>query len=352
MKSKEKILICYNNPVLVYENYIGKKFHDSSENVDSSETATLLCVEEIKNILSKRFEEVKTLAFNSDVEKTISQIRKIDPDIIFNLVEAVDGISNYEAYAAGIFELLNIPYTGNEPISLASCLNKYRTKLVLEANGIPTPKSFVAELNSIIEEEKFSLKFPVILKLLNEDASIGISELSVVNNFDDINKRLKFLFKTYKQNVLIEEFIEGRELNVAILGDSVLPISEIVFKGLPKDLPKIVTYEGKWSPESIYYKFTKPNCPAEIDEQTKNIVESAALKAFKILNCRDYARVDIRLSEKNIPYIIEVNPNPDISSDAGFARAAKAAGMNYSDLIKSIANFALTRKMNDQKVEA
>jgi D-alanine-D-alanine ligase len=186
------------------------------------------------------------------------------------------------------------------------------------------------------------LSFPVILKLLNEDASIGISEFSVVKNFLQLKKQLNFLLRTYKQEIIIEEYIDGRELNVAVLNDIVLPISEIKFTGLPKGLPKIVTYDGKWISNSIYYENTKPKCPAILNKITKNKIEKIALESFEALNCRDYARVDIRLKDKSL-YVVEVNPNPDISFDSGFARAASAAGISHQELLVTIANFALSR---------
>ena len=128
------------------------------------------------------------------------------------------------------------------------------------------------------------------------------------------------------QKIILEEYIVGRELNVAILDNKVLPISEIEFNGLPDQLPRIVTYDSKWIDGSIYYKNTKPIVPAKLNERTRRRVEKVALTAYDALNCRDYARVVIRLNKKGIPFVIEVNPNPDISSDSGFARAAAAKG--------------------------
>jgi len=174
----------------------------------------------------------------------------------------------------------------------------------------------------------------------------------VVKDLESLNSHVEFLKNTYRQDILAEEYIEGRELNVAVLGDKILPISEIKFDGLPEGLPKIVTYDGKWIADSVYYENTKPSCPAVINPGLKKKIEEIALLAFKAMSCRDYARVDIRLSHDNIPYVIEVNPNPDISMDSGFARAAAAAGLSYSDLLFTIAGFALARKEYDTKIKA
>lgn len=352
MKINSKILVCYNSPVSIFSVYNGKPEKSSLSSKDLSESGFAKELVIIISSLEEKFLSIDSLPISGNIEKSIAKITEFNPDVIFNFVESIEGVASYEYCIAGVYELLGYNYTGNIPSCLGNCLNKERTKNILRSFGINTPKSLIVRSNDKVEEKNFNLKYPVILKLLNEDASIGISELSVVNDFDSVNERLKFLFNTYKQDVIIEEYITGRELNVAILGANTLPISEIKFKGLPKGLPKIVTYEGKWTEDSIYYLHTKPSCPAKISTAVKVKVEQLALAAFQAMNCRDYARVDIRLSKNNVPYVIEVNPNPDISTDSGFARAASAAEMTYSDLLFTIANFALARKLNDTKNKA
>ncbi len=357
MKTNAKILICYNSPVSIFTIYNGKPQVGESADEgyspnDLSETGFSKEISKVEKSLLEKYAEVKSLAVDKNVETAISSINKISPDIIFNFVESIEGISTYEYCMAGLFQLLGYEFTGNIPSCLGNCLNKERAKNILRSHGITTPNSLTVSYSQRISQSDFDLKFPVILKLLNEDASIGISEFSVVNDFNGFMGQLEFLQKTYKQEVLVEEYIEGRELNVAVLGNKTLPISEIEFKTLPDGLPKIVTYDGKWMEDSIYYEHTKPVCPAELDEKIKKKIEETALHAFEAMNCRDYARVDIRLDKNEIPYVIEVNPNPDISTDSGFARAAAAAGMSYSNLLSRIAEFALDRKKNDSQIKA
>jgi D-alanine-D-alanine ligase len=352
MKKTAKILLCYNPPVSVYSIYTGKPIKDSKLRDDTSEVGFSNELNKIKRSLQKYFTSVKTLPIERDVVKTINQINSFSPDIIYNLVESVEGISSYEYCLTGVFELLGYHYTGNIPSCLGNCLNKARTKNILRSFGLKVPADLILKHNEKLKEEDFNLKFPVIMKLLNEDASIGISEFSVVKNFKELKKHLKFLYETYRQDIIIEEYIDGKELNVAILDEKVLPISEIKFDGLPENLPKIVTYEGKWMDGSVYYEHTKPKCPAQLGKNTKAKVEKTAMLAFKSMNCRDYARVDIRLSKKGVPYIIEVNPNPDITTDSGFARAAKAAKINHDKLLAVIAELALSRLRNDKKNKA
>lgn len=347
MNLDKKILICFNEPTRLYANYLGKEITNESENIDLSERDFLNQIENIKTILSKKFLSVDTLPVNSDIKSLIKKINSFSPDVILNFVESVEGVSNLESYVAGIFDLLGIPYTGNNPICLGNCLIKSRTKQILNSHGIKTPRHFITTLNRVPTPRELLMRYPMILKLAREDASIGISEFSVVNDYDSLKQRLQYLYKTYNQEVLIEEYIEGRELNVAILDDQILPISEIRFDGLPENLPKIITYEAKWSSDSIYYRHTTPRCPAPLEKKLKQKIEQLALEAYKALECRDYARVDIRLNNKNVPYVIEVNPNPDISPDSGFVRSAAAAGISYEDLLFRLTQMALNRIQYD-----
>ena len=352
MKDNSKILICYNSPVSVFPIYNGKPEEKQYEVNDLSESVFSKEISSIKKSLQEYFTDVKTFAIDGNVERNISKINHYSPDVILNFVESVEGISTYEYCMAGLFELLKVEFTGNQPLCLGNCLNKQRAKDILRAHDINTPKALVIDSSGKTSAKSFTLKFPVILKLLTEDASIGISEYSVVKNFKELKDHVDFLASTYKQNIIAEEYIDGRELNVAILGNTVLPISEIEFEGLPDGLPKIVTYDGKWIADSVYYENTKPKCPTELDARTKKRIETIALQAFNALGCRDYARVDIRLDENGIPFVIEINPNPDISSDSGFTRAAAADGMSHSELLFRITNFALSRRINDTQIKA
>jgi len=347
-----KILLCYNAPVSIYEVYNGKPKASDGNVDDTSESGFVRELDTLAVSLRKYFSHVETLAVTRNISETVQKITAINSDAVFNLVESVEGNASFEAYHAGVFDLLDIPYTGNTPQALGNCLNKTFAKQVLLANGIKTPGSLTLTPQTPLSPQKFSLRFPVITKLAKEDASIGISEHSVVSSFENLKKQVKFLISTYNQDVIVEEYIEGREFNVAVLGNRALPISEIDFSGLPDDLPKIVTYEGKWISESLYYKHTNPKCPAKLSELQRQHIEETALNTFRALECRDYARVDIRLDKKNVPYVIEVNPNPDISTDSGFARAAKADGMEYSELLFAILNLALQRGKLDSKIKA
>jgi D-alanine-D-alanine ligase len=352
MKTHAKILICYNSPVSVFPIYNGKPIDESMDSKDLSEHSFAAQIKETENHLRMFFTEVKSLPVDKNVKKSIDEIINYNPDAILNFVESIEGISYYEYCMVGLYELLGYHYTGNIPSTLGNCLNKKRTKEILFSNGIKTPRSITLSPKNKFTNKDIDLNYPLILKLLDEDASIGISENSVVSNYKEFRKHFAFLSETYKKNIIIEEYIQGRELNCAVLDGKVLPISEIDFSGLPENLPNIVTYDGKWIEGSTYYNHTKPVCPANIDSGIKAKIEEIAINAYSVLNCRDYARVDVRLSNDGTPYVIEINPNPDVSSDSGFARAAAASGKSYSELLYTITSFALQRKYNDTKNKA
>lgn len=345
-----RVLVCYNEPVRLYENYIGKEIESPEQNIDLSESEFSKLITSIEDALKIHFLNVKSLALGKNVKTNIQNITEYSPDVIVNFVESIEGKSNFESYNAGLYDILGIPYTGNTLACLGNCLTKSRTKQILNSFEIKTPDFLTIPFGKIPKEGEIILNYPLIIKLLNEDASIGISENSVVYDFDSLRRRISYLFDSFKQSLIIEEYIEGRELNAAVLGDEVLPISEIRFDGLPEEYPKIVTYEAKWSADSIYFKHTKPQCPAELDEATRRKVEKLAIDSFHAMECRDYARVDIRLDKKNNPYVIEINPNPDISPDAGFVRSAAAAGYSYDKLLYTLTMFALKRIKHDTQI--
>ncbi|MDD8012950.1 MAG: ATP-grasp domain-containing protein [Acidobacteriota bacterium] len=339
----EKILICYNEPVGIYENYSGKAAPGGAAVEDSSDPGLTAQVGEIQKILQQRFEQIECLPFSRDFAKALRRILQLEPDIILNFVEALAGDVNFEGHIAGAFEILDIEFTGNKSLTLGNCLNKLKTKQILRSLGVRTPRHFLARSGGTLIETDVKLKYPLILKLNKEDASIGISENSVVADFPGMQAQLDFLFRTFRQDVLVEECLPGREISAAILGDRVLPLSEISYASLPENLPRIITYEAKWAPHSPYYLGTVPVCPAPLDEELRALIEKKALAAFNALDCRDYARVDFRLSKRDIPFVIDVNPNPDISPESGFIRSASHAGISYEEVLFTLVEFALQR---------
>lgn len=302
------------------------------------------------------FDSVKTALFSlghqvspiSIDDGFYESLRKEDFDLAFNLCDdGIRGNSLLEPHIPAILDILQLPYTGSGLLTLAICLDKAKAKKLLSFHNIPTP-CFQVFSNP---QEELSLEFPLIVKPLHEDGSIGIKEDCVVRTEERLREKVEFIIKNYRQQTLVEEFIEGREINVGILGNinhTILPLSEIIFDDLPKDFPAICSYEAKWHKESTFYRKTPPRCPADLPPPLGAKIKAYALDAYAILGCQDYCRIDFRIDKENNPYILEVNPNPDISKDAGLALMAKAAGIEYEGLIERIVDFALQRYENSR----
>jgi D-alanine-D-alanine ligase len=358
MRKKIYIAIVYNEPTAQTKSgrkYIseagvlqdGSKLSsvDTEVMTDLSEVGVLEEKEDISKALQSLGYKTSIFNVNGDIVRFISYLKDESPDLVFNLCESVGNEAIHEMHAVGIFELMGIPYTGSTPLTLGIALNKVRVKELLSYYGLPTPKFqlFRSPVRISIDE---NMNFPLIVKPSHEDASIGIETSSVVSNLSELRKRIRFVIERYDQSALVEEFIDGRELNVAILGNRkpvVLPISEIDMSTLPPQYRRIITYNAKWMKGTDEYEHTKGICPAPLPQSLENKIKEMALQAFNMLNCRDYTRVDFRLSKDNKPYLLEVNPNPDISDDAGFARSAKAYGYTFTELIGKIVECALER---------
>ncbi len=294
------------------------------------------------------------LALNHNVtlieanNECFSKLKSVKPDFVFNIAEGKKGI-NREAHIPAILEFLEIPYSGSDPLTLSSTLNKARTKEILTYHNIPNAKFVLA--NSINDIDDFNLEFPVILKPIGEGSSKGIYNSSVVNNYSELKERLTEKLVLYNQPCIIEEFLNGREFTVALMGNApdikVLPIVEINFSELPKDLAPIYSYEAKWIADTKENPLEIFSCPADLPNNLKEQIENIALRTYKVLDCKDWSRIDIRLDKFGTPNIIEVNPLPGILPDplsnSCYPKAARAAGMDYNTLINNVLNIALKR---------
>lgn len=237
-----------------------------------------------------------------------------------------------------------MPYTGCPPQAIALARDKPKTKVLLRGAGLPTPHFQVIER---LPCPGCELRWPVIVKLAAEDASIGIDQRSVVENQEALDKRVTLLLERYRQPVLIEEFIDGREFNVAIVENPqlhILPISEILFSHQPGIRWDIVSYDAKWLPNSAADRATTPYCPADIPQSLAEHMQDLAVQAFRLLGCRDYARIDFRVNPANEPYILEVNANPDYHPTAGLAPSLRAANLDHARMTTDLVLNALTRE--------
>jgi D-alanine-D-alanine ligase len=314
--------------------------------VDMSEVGVLEEREQVASALKANGYRTSLFSVKRDMRELIDFLETNEPDLIFNLCESVANNASHEMFVAGIYELMGIPYTGSAAMTLGTCLNKARTKEILAFHKIPTAKFRLVQNAKDVDDDDFDLRFPLIVKPFLEDASIGIDNNSIVESVAALKKRIRYIYQNFDQAALVEEYIEGREVNVGIMGNAkpfALPISEIDFSGLPASYPKIVTYNAKWMEGTEEYVGTVGKCPAELPQEVEDRVKDVALRAYKIMGIRDYGRVDIRLDKRLNPYVLEVNPNPDISDSAGFARSAKSYGLAFNDIINKIVELAWER---------
>jgi D-alanine-D-alanine ligase len=262
--------------------------------------------------------------------------------VIFNLVESLGGQAYTEFLPPRRFQRLGLRYTGVPSEALRLTGHKMLAKKIFEANGLATPRYQIVRR---LGQKRFDVPLPAIVKPATEGGSLGITHEAIVSDPEALAARVDFILTTYRQPALIEEFIVGRELNVAVWGNhrpEVLPISEIDFRWTDDPMRKIVSFASKWEKDSIEYRETPGICPAPLKPAERKRVETAALKAYTLLGLEGYARVDIRLRD-GMPYLLEVNGNPDLAPDAGFYRSARAAGHTYETMIAHILELGLER---------
>ncbi|HVF38508.1 MAG TPA: hypothetical protein VM939_01325 [Gemmatimonadaceae bacterium] len=278
-------------------------------------------------------------------------LRDARPDIVFNIAEGQHGV-NRESHVPAICEFYRIPYSGSDPLTLSLCLDKARTKQMLAWHRVPTARFGVVHDLSEITSATESLSFPLFAKPIHEGSSKGITEKNFCRDSGELLLQTRFLLETYDQPVIVEEYLPGAEFTCAVLGNGhdakVLPIVGMNFASLPDGALPIYGYEAKWiwdRPENPLPMF---DCPANIDESLAREIERVTLDAYRVLGCRDWSRIDVRLDSGGRPNVVEVNPLPGILPDPAdnscFPKAARAAGMSYDELIQSCLKLAAARQ--------
>lgn len=298
----------------------------------------------IVNALQKEGYQVTLLNIEDDFSRLQPLFGDEKPDVIFNLVEMFHSDPQLESAIAGLFDLHEIPYTGSAPFALELCQRKAITKQVLMEQGIATPGYRL--LRTPRFPRAHGLRYPLIVKPASEDASLGVEAGSVVYDYGQLVSRVNRIFESFEPPILVEEFIPGKELHVSVLGNDrpqVLPIIEFDFTDLPEDHPAIITYDVKWNPLDKAYHRVHAICPAQLPEKVEETVRDQALQAFHATFCRDYARIDMRLTESDTPCVLEVNPNPDLTESVSFMQSAERAGLSFPQTLGKIVEFALAR---------
>jgi D-alanine-D-alanine ligase len=304
--------------------------------------------------------EAKAMNIRDNFDVLLDIVKTEKPDVVMNLIEWFHDDLENETYVPALFELLGQSYTGNRPLALAMCQKKPQAKSLLAAAGIPVPRGIVVEAQSKAPAD-LALRYPLIVKPAYDDASGGIDAGSVVRDRAALDARVQLVVGDHKMPALVEEFIEGREIHCAIMGNNPptpLPLYEMKFKdgGVDNDgrpLPHIITYRAKWDPYSRDYYAMEPSCPVEdLEPEIIKHIQDVAVRAYKVLGCRDYARVDMRVDTKTgEAFILEVNPNPDLADGCAFAQCVRASGRTYSDAIQEIVGYALERSRTKQQRE-
>jgi D-alanine-D-alanine ligase len=326
------VLVLYNEPILPPD-------HPDS----ASERLVIDGADAIIGYLQDGGFRIRRLGLESNPAPLLSELRRHRPDVVFNLFEGCADHGDTESYVAGLMHWAGIPFTGSPYRALTVCRSKDMTKHVLRGAGLPTADFMCIEHLPV---PPCALDWPVIAKPAKEDASVGLDQHSVCTTQEQLDERVRYLLAEYGP-VLVEEYIAGREINVALLELpelECLPLAEIVF---PEESPgywPILTYDGKWRPGTAEFDNTPPKCPADLTPATARKLAAIAMKAYRLLGCQDYARIDVRMRPSGRPYILEVNPNPDISEDAGFARCLGAAGIAYKDFVVRLVEHALTQR--------
>ena len=292
--------------------------------------------------------DVERLMADTQVQPLVTALTERRPDLVFNLCESFGGKSALESNVAGLLNLLDLRYTGSSPAGLLVAGDKTLAKKVLSFHGIRTP-----EFGSVYRgkvEWAHDVAFPLIVKPPQEDASLGITGKSVVHDIKELLEKIGELQQTYQTPVLFEQFIEGREFYVGVLGNAnakALPVIELDFSAFPADRPRIASWEAKWGDagdaKGAEFEGTKSVFPTNVEPALVEKMQAVAVEAFQALRLRDYARIDLRVTDGGDVYVIEVNPNCYLERESEFARAAAKDGLDHEALIARIMELALAR---------
>lgn len=329
-----RITLLYNQPS-------ASRYHALGEGI--AVASVLDSVRAIHEALKADGHEVEALGLTPPYSQAVETLKKLNSDLVFNLFEGFDGCPDSEWMVAGELEHTGLPFTGASSSTLALCLDKAGCKDRLAGRGIPTPAYQLLGPGTVAS---FSLDFPVIVKPVKEDASHGCTSDSVVLSAPALGRRVELITARYGDPALVEVYLDGSEFNVSVLGGQtprVLPLAEIVYApDYPG--PRVMTFAAKWLPNDPAYARALPVCPAQAPEGIFRESGRLALEAYYTVGEPAYARVDLRCDAAEKLFVLEVNPNPDLSPDAGLAGQAKAAGMSYSNLINTILELALEER--------
>lgn len=316
-------------------------FDGASALARSPDLLILGTVEAIEQALAPEGNQVVRVPVHPD-GRWVERLRRGKFDLAFNMCEGIDGIASLESAVIAVLELFGIPYTGSSSYTTALCLRKHVVNALLERQGLPVPRWTLVRRGGRLA----SVGFPAICKPAAEDASIGVEQRSVVRTTRALAARVEAMLERWEE-VLVQRYVDGREVNVGVLGSAVLPIAEIDFGAMPRGKWRIITYRSKWEGGSDEDVGALPRCPAQLPAKVASEVQRIAVAAWRAVGGLGYGRVDMRIDANGQPWILEVNANPDIAPDAGLARMARVSGMEYPALIRAVCELAIERRRTD-----
>ncbi len=304
---------------------------------------------QIEGALRAGGHDIARLMVDTEVDRLVAALKREAPDLVFNLAEAYHGKSALESNIAALLNLLGLRYTGSSPAGLIQAGDKTLTKKVLSFHSIKTAK-FATVYRGAVDWAGDEISFPLIVKPPQEDASIGVTQKSIVRSPQELLQTISALQAEYQSPALIEQFIDGREFYVGVLGNANaqgLPVIELDFSKFPTDRPRIASYEAKWGEDGegtgAEFEGTESVFPENLDPALAERMQKVAVDAFQALRLRDYARIDLRVTDAGEIFVIEVNPNCYLEQNGEFARAAARAGHEYGQLIATIVELAAAR---------
>ncbi|MEQ1680518.1 MAG: ATP-grasp domain-containing protein [Nitrospira sp.] len=307
------------------------------------ETAAWRTEHNVVSTLKKLGHEVLPLGVKSELDVIRSAIEGWKPDIAFNLLEEFDGVAVYDQHVVSYLELLHLPYTGCNPRGLMLARDKALTKKVLSFHHIPYPEFIEVPQGRTVRRPKW-LSFPLIVKSVSEEASLGISQASIVEDDDKLSERVAFIHNSVGSGALIERYIEGREFYVGIIGNGqlqVLPVWELIMDKLPEDAKRIATERVKWS-RKYQQKYGITSREADnLPKGKAEDIQDLSKQVYRALGLSGYARIDMRMADEGQLYVLEANPNPQIAEDEDFADSAKKADYHYKELLQELLSVGL-----------
>ncbi len=298
---------------------------------------------DVVSTLRKLGHEVQPLGVKSDLEVIRAAVEDWKPHIAFNLLEEFDGRAVYDQNVVSYLELMRIPYTGCNPRGLMLARDKALAKQVMSYHRIPYPEFMVVPLHRMVRRPKY-LPFPLIVKSISEEASLGISQASIVDDDEKLRERVAFIHDNVGTGALIERYIEGRELYVGVMGNAhlqVFPVWELVMDKMPDEARRIATERVKWS-RKYQDKYGICSCEARnLPDGVVDHIQHLAKRVYRALGLSGYARIDMRMDKDGHVYVLEANPNPQIASGEDFADSAEKADLAYKDLLQELLHVGL-----------